>query len=225
MYIPEPYFKNIPIIGNLVMDHIFDENGYPILFTCKNEENLYLCLCRTIVDVQKWIISKIDLDILEKMLNDKISIYEAFKTYNPSKRHACIAKWKKENPSEEYTVLQANQIKDEDLPNKALFLNDDGDSLEYFEIVKNRFINIKNKKLDSLIGSSDNYSELTIEAINYKYTNISDSSRIVKSTYAYLSKLNVNSQNKPLNTISQKKRWENNNKQQPMNGEKFLQAS
>ena len=43
MYIPSPYFKGIPQMGNLEMDNIFLENGYPVLFTCRNKDKIYLC--------------------------------------------------------------------------------------------------------------------------------------------------------------------------------------
>ena len=50
MYIPSPYFKGIPQMGNLEMDNIFLENGYPVLFTCRNKDKIYLCICRTLVE-------------------------------------------------------------------------------------------------------------------------------------------------------------------------------
>ena len=79
MYIPRPYFENIPQIGDLTLDYIFIENGYPILFTCCKEEKLYLCLCRTIYEEQKWIISEISYDILTQLIRNELTLYDALK--------------------------------------------------------------------------------------------------------------------------------------------------
>ena len=42
MYIPTPYFRNVPKMGDLTLDNIFLDDGYPVLFTCTNEEKIYL---------------------------------------------------------------------------------------------------------------------------------------------------------------------------------------
>ncbi|MEE3438825.1 hypothetical protein [Ruminococcus sp.] len=138
MYIPNPYFENIPKMGNLIMDYIFLENDYPVLFTCKNQvnDNLYLCVCRTVIEKQKWIISEISIDTLEKFINDEITVHDAFKVDN---KLSCIATWCKEKPKEEYNVIKSSTLLDKDLPNSDVFLEDDDpDTLDYLEMVKNR---------------------------------------------------------------------------------------
>lgn len=138
MYIPNPYFENIPKMGNLIMDYIFLENGYPVLFTCKNQvnDNLYLCVCRTVIEKQKWVISEISIDTLEKLINDEITVHDAFKVDN---KLSCIATWCKEKPKEEYNVIKSSILLDKDLPDNDAFLEDDDpDTLDYLEMVKNR---------------------------------------------------------------------------------------
>ena len=142
MYIPKPYFENIPQIGDLTLDYIFIENGYPILFTCYKEEKLYLCLCRTIYKEQKWVISEINSNLLAKIIMNELSIHDALKN---GIGRACIAHWNKENQQETFEVISSNQLDDSDLPDKTVFLDDEGESQEYLETVKNREQNIREK--------------------------------------------------------------------------------
>lgn len=152
MYIPNPYFKNIPKMGNLEMDHIFLENGYPVLFTCKNKNRIFLCICRTVIDVQKWVISEIDLQTLSNLINNVTSIYDAFKS---GKNYACIVKWDKVNKQEEYEVLKCNMLSDSDLPKKKVFLDDEGESLEYLNKVENRILQYYANHIESIFASKE----------------------------------------------------------------------
>ena len=172
MYIPEPYFKDIPRIGDLSLDYIFFEAGYPVLFTCVNDTDIYLCLCRTVVDEQKWIITEIDLETLEDLINNKVTIYNALKKQNS---RACIAAWKKENPNyTSYRVINTELIDDAYLPDTDLLLDDEGESCEYLEQVKNRKQVKHYHELDSLFddGNPDNICGISIEYENIKKTNI-----------------------------------------------------
>lgn len=197
MYIPKPYFENIPHIGDLELDYIFYDNGYPILFTCKKDNLLYLCLCRTVVDEQKWIISEIDVEILEKLMKDEISIYDAFKAKGG---RACIAIWSKENPIEEYMVLQSSQLSDEDLPENDLFLDDEGESDEYLEMLKNRIQMSNNIRLDSYIDDKDSHGEMLLSGVKLTYTTISNTDFDNHVSSASLNREIV---------IRDKKSWEN----------------
>lgn len=135
MYIPNPYFKDVPNMGNLEMDYIFFENGYPVLFTCKNDERMFLCVCRTIIDEQKWVIAEIGLNTLVELMENKISIRDAFKKDNIN---ACIVHWTKNNPIEKYDVVVPEKISDGDLPEEDIFLDDYEESIEYLTEIKNR---------------------------------------------------------------------------------------
>lgn len=140
MYIPVPYFKNVPKIGNLVLDYIFVENGYPILFVCTAEENdLYICLCRETYGRQKWVVSEINLEILENLIKNKISVYDAFKGHEGKAALIC---WSMEELNEEHTIFSScKDIEDTDLPDKDFYLDDEGESEGYLQQVKNRINN------------------------------------------------------------------------------------
>ena len=136
MYIPNPYFKNVPQIGNLILDYIFIEDGYPVLFTCLGDKGLYLCLCYDTRNEQKWIISPINNAILKQLVFDEISIYSALKHHSGC---AYIAIWKFGSNYENYTCVSCQELDDDDLPDADVFLEDD-DSKQYYDIVKNRTI-------------------------------------------------------------------------------------
>ena len=122
MYIPNPYFSNIPQLGNLTLDYIFVEDGYPILFTCRNGAKIYICLCRTLSPIQKWIISETSIAILKKLAQQDIPICDAFTQLGTK---SCIAQWSKANPVEKYSVISTSDLSSDDLPDKDVFLDDD----------------------------------------------------------------------------------------------------
>lgn len=74
------YFKNIFHIGDMYLDHVFFEFEYePIIFICTDSNNsLYLCICSEIRYVQRWIITKTDINILRQLVYKKIDIASAF---------------------------------------------------------------------------------------------------------------------------------------------------
>ena len=161
MYIPSPYFKNIPQIGDLILDYIFVEDGYPLLFTCVAKERIFLCLCRTLTPEQKWVLSEIQLQDLEKLIRNELCIKDVFKSYIGGK--SCIVKWRKEFVSEQYEVIPTAYLPDEELPSKDIFL-DDEDSEIYLEQVKNRIQSIKEKNIQAELESN---GYIVMETIPY----------------------------------------------------------
>lgn len=170
MYVPNPYFANIPQLGNLALDYIFVEDGYPILFTCKNENKIYLCLCRSLSPEQKWVISETNIDILRKMTNREISICEAFKRFNTK---SCIALWSKANPVERYSVFSTCELQKTDLPDDMLFLDEDDveDALDYVKALEREAVLQATLEIDSKIsGETDSIYAAQYEVkthINY----------------------------------------------------------
>jgi hypothetical protein len=124
VYIPNPYFSNIPQLGNLELDYIFIDDGYPLLFTCRSGKSIYLCICRTLMPEQKWIISEVDIEVLRKMVKREIPICDAFMLHNTK---SCVALWSKTNPIERYNVFPTADLQETDLPDNELFL-DEGDA-------------------------------------------------------------------------------------------------
>ncbi len=178
MYIPKPYFKNIPQIGDIELDYIFLENGFPVLFTCKNEEKLFLCICRNVVDQQEWTISEIDFDVLSDLINNKITIKQAMQN---DKKIYCLATWSKKSISEEYTVIKGEYLEDEYLPEDNIYLEDnEAETIEYLEKVKNRELLKKEKYLQKLIGQ---YLEGMVATVSFKTTKIKSQSNDQNISY------------------------------------------
>ena len=75
----EKLFRRIPSFNKLNMDIILFESKYPVLFTCTNGQEVYLFSCCLMnASVIKWIGTKTDYEILVKLLENKITIQEAF---------------------------------------------------------------------------------------------------------------------------------------------------
>ena len=75
----EKLFRQIPSFNELNMDTILFESKYPVLFTCTKGQEVYLFSCCLVnASVVKWIGTKTDYEILIQLLEDKITIQEAF---------------------------------------------------------------------------------------------------------------------------------------------------
>lgn len=152
MYIPTPYFSNIPQLGNLTLDYILVEDGYPVLFTCKNEHKIYICLCRTLVPEQKWIISETSISILKKMVQGEIPICKAFSMLGTK---SCIVRWSKDNPVERYSIFSTLDLQKSDLPDETIFLDEDDaeDAIDYVESLSREAALQAVRKIDEKLSS------------------------------------------------------------------------
>lgn len=135
MYIPNPYFSNIPQMGDLILDYVFVEDGYPILFVCKADENYFLCICRTLRPEQKWVVSEILLDDLKKLIKGEIDIHDAF--ISNRKGRSCIVKWSASIIKEQYQVIPTLSLDLNEIPSKGIFLDED-ETGNYLEQLENR---------------------------------------------------------------------------------------
>ena len=154
MKIPKPYFRNIPLIGDLDVDFIIFQADYPVLFTCKDIcDNIYLCVCCEVREQQRWIVSPIKSSTIVGMLENKITLYDAFKFGN-GKRY--IITWEFESKVEDVKVVDFSDIDLLDLPVQG----------EYFEAEEHEFDDYieKLEQSESLCKNSI-ISEQTIEYI------------------------------------------------------------
>lgn len=135
MYIPNPYFSNIPQMGDLILDYVFVEDGYPILFVCKADENYFLCICRTLRPEQKWVVSEILLDDLKKLIKGEIDIHDAF--ISNKNGRSCIVKWSASILKEQYQVIPTLSLDLNEIPSKGIFLDED-ETGNYLEQLENR---------------------------------------------------------------------------------------
>lgn len=74
------YFENLDELGSLTLKNILYFFEEPIIFTLLSisEHKRYLCLCSEIRFERKWILTRISDEILNKMIQNEITICEAF---------------------------------------------------------------------------------------------------------------------------------------------------
>lgn len=71
--------KKVPMFKDLSLDIILFESKYPILFTCKNGNEIYLFLCCLVNSkIVKWIGTKTTYETLIELLQNKLTIRDAF---------------------------------------------------------------------------------------------------------------------------------------------------
>lgn len=75
----EKIFREISGFENITLDTVLFESKYPVLFTCRNGEDVYLFICCLVsADIVKWIATKTDYSMLVGLLENKITIRSAF---------------------------------------------------------------------------------------------------------------------------------------------------
>jgi|GEM_PF-1025868 len=130
MNYPDPYFENVPNVGNLSMEYVIVEDEYPLLFLAIDDlERRYLCVCCDIRGSQRWIINQLpDKNILDLLLN-KLTLRDAFVEGNRAK---ILATFDYEVRKDEYVVVDGDDIPKEDLPMEGEYLDEDlADHLPY----------------------------------------------------------------------------------------------
>lgn len=116
-----PYFE----LENIKLNYEFtlmEYDNIPLLFTCTYLDNRYLCLCNCINNGFRWIAAKCSTDTLKNLIEQRISIRDAFKT-SQSPYYLIIG----ENSGEisysqkNFETLEA----DNEFPEQSLMLDDD----------------------------------------------------------------------------------------------------
>lgn len=75
----EAILKQISIFKEPLMDMILFESTYPVLFTCTDGKEVFLFSCCLVnAKIMKWIGTKTSYDVLIQLLQDKITIRDAF---------------------------------------------------------------------------------------------------------------------------------------------------
>lgn len=121
----------------LWLEQVLAEYDYPVLCTCIDKNNnRYLSLCSD-PDKGKYIVAHISCEVLLKMLNNSITMIEAFKKAD------CIygIVSNSDDPSEDIvTILQFSKIDKDDLPDESAYFNllsSEKDLRKYIERLKN----------------------------------------------------------------------------------------
>ncbi|MGP1594307.1 MAG: DUF6575 domain-containing protein [Treponema sp.] len=81
------YFIEMKESGKLYIDRIFFESYYPVLFSCKNKlDEHFMCVCcQNNGDGQKWLLGKVDVHTIIKMLKNEITVRDLFLKHTSSK--------------------------------------------------------------------------------------------------------------------------------------------
>lgn len=75
----EKLFRRIPVFEDITLDTILFEGKYPVMFTCQNKGDIYLFICCLVnAEIVRWIGTKTDYDTLLGLLENRITIRDAF---------------------------------------------------------------------------------------------------------------------------------------------------
>lgn len=136
----ENVFRKIPEFSNIVLDTILFESKYPVMFTCKNKGDLYLFIC-CLVSAEKveWIGSKTTYDNLIDLLENKITIRDAF--LNITENKIIIEYNGKET---DYKIVKGNDVPDNLLPTAVEYMEaEEGEYVEEIALFKQQNVNIE----------------------------------------------------------------------------------
>lgn len=132
----KPYFKNVANVGNLFFEYSFMYMDGPIVFTCVDkQENLYLCVCRDAYEQVEWVVSKIDVYTLRKLVGNQISINEALLD---GRNEIIQIIWEPKTKTEHSKSFLIDNLPNDLLPEEDVFLDDDVESNEYVRRVIKR---------------------------------------------------------------------------------------
>lgn len=123
----EKIFRKIPNFKDIILDTILFESKYPVLFTCKNDEDIYLFICY-LVNSEKieWIGTRTTYDNLIDLLKNKITIRDAFLNVTNNK---IMVRY--DGKDVEYEFKKSSEIPDEILPTIGEYM--DAEEEEYEE--------------------------------------------------------------------------------------------
>lgn len=126
----EKIFRKVSAFSGIILDKILFEGEYPVLFTCKKDDDIYLFIC-CMVSASKveWIGTKTDYDTLIGLLENKITIREAFLNVTDEKY---LVKY--DGSEVFYTETKAENIPDKLLPSAGEYM--DAEEGEYAEEIK-----------------------------------------------------------------------------------------
>lgn len=127
-----PYFTDIPGIGNLNWEEIFVDDTCPVFFTLISKTGQrYISVCCEFYEEQRWLISPISNSNLIRMLKNEISLKNVFLTQNEEK--CVIAHWSKDDRTLRYDIVDTCDLPEDDLPLDEMLETEDGEYAEYIE--------------------------------------------------------------------------------------------
>lgn len=145
----EKVFSNVPRFKNISLDKVLFESKYPVMFTCKNDNDIYLFICCLVNSNSiKWIGTKTNYDILIAMLENKVTIHNAFLSVTDEK---IVIEYNSDKVI--YSILKSDDIQKDLLPTAGEYMDAEDD--EYIqEITEFKLRNDNNEyKIQPLINN------------------------------------------------------------------------
>lgn len=152
-----PFFS-LPREGYLKIEQILIEFDVPLLFTCRADKQLYLCLCTNSSAYPcQFLITATTPELLIKMLKNKITMYDAFKKSFELFPHSVYKIVENEDISKNIVEkLIISEIQNSDLPNKdsnfeidLMYVHDYIAELEHFTQISSKRKIIKQPSIRS----------------------------------------------------------------------------
>ena len=167
------FLKNVPNIGELTTERVlfmFDKT--PIVFVCIDKKNSrYLCMCTDSILEYTWLLAPIGIDVLLALMNDEISIVQAFEKSNGK-----ILLINQQKDEFQYTEYDFNEIPEDELPDRDEKL-ENPNLTEY--LMKLYFV----KSMDIMIESSYEFENINLNndfIRKYKFK------KVQKKPYSYI---------------------------------------
>lgn len=135
MTIPEPYFKDVPGIGNLSIENVLEEYDYPLLSVLKGSSIArYLCMCYDTRGAQHWAVAKISVSHLIQLLSNHLQLADAFLECG---ENIVFIQMDYQSREETYRFYDPKNIPLDCIPEKGEFLDaEPGDWDKYIELLK-----------------------------------------------------------------------------------------
>lgn len=115
----ELYFSNVGVFSDLYLEKVlFEYEGEPIIFICSNKKKKFLCNCYDFRYELKWILSETNNNIILNLLDNEVTLRDAFLLSDKKKIQIIIDENDKTNIKE----LNANDIDMSILPAEGVGL-------------------------------------------------------------------------------------------------------
>lgn len=156
------YFADVVNTGNLYLEKVFnkfeDEN---ILFICKNEEgSRFLCLCYEFRSSLRWVVCKIEPEMLVKILIKKADIRSAFLCEKDNIIHI-----EYKNDMEKSEIISLCDENSNIIPAEGIFLKEDYNLSKYLIYISLHFTYTTSFKCERFF----NYTHINGNLENYNF--------------------------------------------------------
>lgn len=130
-----PFFTDVPGVGNLNLEEVIVDDICPIFFTLISEKGQrYISVCCELYEEQRWVVAPISSAGLIELLTNKLSIKDAF--FTQSNEKCIIAHWSKGNPVLRYEKIAPSELQEQDLPLDEVLEAEEGEFAEYIQKIQ-----------------------------------------------------------------------------------------